>query len=74
MGIWLVQKYFVESPRWLNSQNMLDEAIEAMRQMAIINNSKENFEEFLEVNKEILHESKKEIKKVKHQYDIIQIF
>ena len=42
---------------------MLDEAIEAMRQMAIINNLKENFEEFLDGNKEILHESKKEIKK-----------
>ena len=74
LGFWLVQKYFVESPRWLNSQNMLDEAIEAMRQMAIINNSKENFEDFLDINKEILHESKKEIRKVKHQYDIIQIF
>ena len=69
LGIWLVQKYFVESPRWLNSQNMLDEAIEAMRQMAIINNL-----EFLDVNREILHERKKEIKKVKNQYDIIQIF
>ena len=74
LGYWLVLKYFVESPRWLNSQNRLDEAIEAMRQMAIINNSKDNFEEFLEVNKDILHESKKEIKTVKHQYNIIQIF
>ena len=74
LGFWLVMKYFVESPRWLNSQNRLDEAIEAMRQMAIINNSKEPFEEFIEVNKEILQESKNEIKTIKHQYNIIQIF
>ena len=74
LGYWIVLKYFVESPRWLNSQNRLDEAIEVMRQMAITNNSKQHFEEFLEVNKDILIESKKEIKTVKHQYDIIQIF
>jgi hypothetical protein len=73
-GYYIVQKYFVESPRWLNSQNMLDEAIEALRKMAIINNSLEHFETFLDVNKDILHESKNEIKKVKHEYNIIQIF
>ena len=38
-----------------------------MRKMAIINNSEEHFEEFLSVNKDILQESKKEIKIVKHQ-------
>ena len=74
LGFWIVQKFFVESPRWLNSQNRIDEAIGVMRQMAIINNSKFNFEEFLEVNKDILHENKKELKTVKHQYNIIQIF
>ena len=73
-GYWIVLKYFVESPRWLNSQNKLDEAIEAMRKMAIINNTKENFEQFLEINKDILQESKKEIKTVIHQYNIVQIF
>lgn len=74
LGFWLVKQYFVESPRWLNSQNRLDEAINEMRKMAIINNSKEHFEEFLEVNKDILTESKKELKTVRHQYNIIQIF
>ena len=74
VGYWIVLKYFVESPRWLNSQNKLDEAIEAMRKMAIINNAKENFDQFLEINKDILQESKNEIKPVIHQYNIAQIF
>jgi MFS family permease len=74
LGFWLVMKYFVESPRWLNSQNRLDEAIDAMRKMAIINNSKEQFEEFLEINKEILQENKNELKPVNHEYDIVKIF
>ena len=42
--------------------------------MAILNGSETHFEEFLEVNNEILHESKKEIKTVKHEYNIVQIF
>ena len=58
----------------MNSQNKLDEAIEAMRKMAIINNAKENFDQFLEINKDILQESKNEIKPVIHQYNIAQIF
>ena len=74
LGFYIVLKYFVESPRWLNSQNRLDEAIEEMRKMAILNGSETHFEEFLEVNNEILHESKKEIKTVKHEYNIVQIF
>ena len=74
VGYYIVHRYFVESPRWLNSQNLLDEAIEELRKMATINNSLEHFETFLEVNKDLLHESKKEIKKVKHEYNIIQIF
>ena len=74
LGFWIVRKYFVESPRWLNSQNRLDEAINIMRQIAILNNSKENFEEFLDVNKDILTENKKEIKTVNNEYDIAQIF
>ena len=74
LGFLIVQEYFVESPRCLNSQSRLDEAIDVMRKMAIINNSEEHSEEFLGVNKDILQESKKEIKIVKRQYDIVQIF
>ena len=74
VGFLIVNKYFVESPRWLNSQNLLDEAIEELRKMATINNSLDHFEAFLEVNKDILLNSKKEIKTVKHDYNIVQIF
>ena len=42
--------------------------------MAVINNSLEHFETFLEVNKDILNDNKNEIQKVKHEYNIIQIF
>jgi len=74
VGYCIVHKYFVESPRWLNSQNRLEEALDELKKMAIINNSLEHYETFLEVNKDILHENKKEIKKVKHEYNIVQIF
>ena len=73
-GYWLVMKYFVESPRWLNSQNRLEDAINALEQMAIINNSKDHFDQFMDVNKEVLQQNKKELKQVKHEYNIIQIF
>ena len=74
VGFLIVNKYFVESPRWLNSQNLLDEEIEELRKMATINNSLDHFEAFLEVNKDILLNNKKEIKTVKHDYNIVQIF
>jgi hypothetical protein len=74
VGYYIVHKYFVESPRWLNSQNRLEEALDELKKIAIINNSLEHYETFLEVNKDILHENKKEIKKVKHEYNIVQIF
>ena len=73
-GYYIVHRYFVESPRWLNSQNLIDETLDALRKMAVINNSLEHFETFLEVNKDILNDNKNEIQKVKHEYNIIQIF
>lgn len=73
-GYLLVQKYFVESARWLNSKNRINEAIEALRQMAIINNSQENFNTFLEVNKDLIEGSNKEITEIKESRNILEIF
>lgn len=73
-GYLLVQKYFVESARWLNSKNRINEAIEALRQMAIINNSQENFNTFVEVNKDLIEGSNKEITEIKESRNILEIF
>lgn len=70
----LVQKYFVESARWLNSKNKIDEAIEALMHMAILNKSEEQFKTFLEVNKDLLEGSKKEITEIKESRNIVEIF
>lgn len=70
----LAQKYFVESARWLNSKNKIEEAIDALKQMALINKSEEQFNTFLEVNKDLLDSSKKEITQIKENRNIIQIF
>ena len=70
----LVKNNFVESARWLNSKNRIKEAIDALAKMAEINNSKEQFNMFLNVNKEMLESNVKEIEEVKTNYNIIQIF
>lgn len=73
-GFYIVQKYFVESPRWLNSQNKVMDTIEVLKKMSYINNSEKTFENFLNANKELLIQNQKEIKEVKHNYTIVQIF
>lgn len=73
-GFLLVQKYFVESARWLNSKNRIMDAIDSLKSMAEINGSKEQFQAFLDVNQEMLQASHKEIKEIKTNYNIIQIF
>ena len=73
-GFWLVRTYFVESARWLNSKNRINDAINCLQRMAEINGSNEQFKMFLEVNKELLESSKQEIEEIKTNYNIVQIF
>ena len=73
-GFLLVQRNFVESARWLNSKNRIMEAIDALKSMAEINGSKEQFQTFLDVNQEMLQASHKEIEEIKTNYNIVQIF
>lgn len=50
MCILMSQKYFLESPRWLNSKNKFVETIEVLKEIAKINENEENFNKFLAVN------------------------
>jgi len=45
------QQYFFESPRWLNSKNRFVETLAVFKEIAKINDSEENFNKFLSVNK-----------------------
>jgi len=49
------QKYLLESPRWLNSQNKFEETLDVLKEIAKINNSEENFNKFLSVNEGIFY-------------------
>ncbi len=48
--VYISQKYFLESPRWLNSKNRFNETLDVFKQIAIINDSEENYQKFLSVN------------------------
>ncbi len=61
----LSQKYFLESPRWLNSKNKFTETLDVLKEIAKINDSEENFNKFLSLNKSnliIIRFKKKNIK------------
>ena len=73
-AFYLVYYYFVESPRWLNSKNKINDAILCLQKISEINGSNEQFKMFLEVNHDLLESSKKEIEEIKSNYNIIQIF
>jgi len=47
----LSQKYLLESPRWLNSKNKFSETLAVLKEIAKINDSEENFNKFLSLNK-----------------------
>lgn len=50
LAAFLGHKYFLESPRWLNSKNRFNETLAVFKQIAEINNNQENFQTFMTVN------------------------
>jgi len=48
--VFLSQRYFLESPRWLNSKNKFIETLDVFKEIAKINNNEINFQKFLTVN------------------------
>ena len=51
ISVYYSQKYFLESPRWLNSKNRVKEAVEVLKQISIINGNEIEVEKYLELNK-----------------------
>lgn len=46
----IAKKYFIESPRWLNSKNKLFECLDTLKKIAKINGNEKLFQKFLEIN------------------------
>jgi MFS family permease len=73
--MYLVFKYFVESPRWLNSKNRILECIQKLGEIANINGTSQQLKEFLEQNKFLINHSVSNLKektKALNFIDIIQ--
>ena len=83
--VYLIFKYFLESPRWLHSVGRKEECLEVLTKLAIINKRHEQWIEFQKNNQEIINKigtpflEKKEEKNVdnknelKKTYNIFQI-
>jgi MFS family permease len=69
-----IEKYLVESPRWLNAKNRLPETLNVLRHIATVNNSLANFNKFCEINSAVLNSSAGNLKVIKKSYSIIEIF
>ena len=50
LAVLISQKYFVESPRWLNSKNRFLETLDTLMKIAIINDNEKKFKKFLKEN------------------------
>ena len=74
---YLAIKYFKESPKWLNSQKMIDKCINNLREIANINGKLKTFDEYIEKNKELLtlnNENSDNQSKQPVSYSLLQIF
>jgi len=61
-------KIFQESPRWLNSKNLLKESLEALEKIAKINGNQINFELFLKSNSNLISNNLLNIQEDKKTY------
>ena len=50
IAVYISLKYFVESPRWLNSKNRFLETLDTLMKMAKINDNEKKFQKFLDLN------------------------
>lgn len=50
MNYYLISKYLIESPRWLNSKNKFMETLDAFKKIAEINGTQEEFARFKSLN------------------------
>jgi MFS family permease len=67
-------KFFQESPRWLNSKNLLKESLEALEKIAIINGNQKNFQLFLTSNSNLIGDNLSKIQEDKKTYNLFEIF
>ena len=70
----LTHVYLTESPRWLNANHRVKEAIEVIKEIARINNTVDNFILFYEENKETVLHSDDVINVNGTRYSIIDVF
>lgn len=68
----VVNFYFLESPRWLNSKNRVKESIEILKQIADINGNKKSFDNFLKQNSQLI-KGDENLKEIKTTYTLFQI-
>jgi len=65
-------KYFLESPRWLNSKNRMNDCFETLKKIAIVNGKEDSFKKYLEANSDLV-KSSNELQEVKKSYNLWEI-
>ena len=66
--------YLTESPRWLNANHRVKEAVAVLKQMAEINGTSEQFNKFYEENKSLVLHSNERVNIHGTKYTVIDIF
>jgi MFS family permease len=65
-------KFFLESPRWLNSKNRMTECFDTLKKIAVINGKEKNFQSFMEANATLV-KSSSDLNEVKKGYNLFEI-
>ena len=68
----LAYKYFLESPRWLNSKNKMNECFETFREIAKLNGTEDKYKLFIEANSNLV-KSSSDLNEVKKGYNLLEI-